>query len=64
MVRRIFALSYAFLLLVAFAAFDTHAAWSADLRLPTRPSAQQQDAPDWRKQLFEQFHRWLQRRNQ
>jgi hypothetical protein len=40
------------------------AARSADLRLPPKPAAQQQDTPEGRNQLFEEFLRWLKKRNQ
>ncbi|MGA7074902.1 MAG: hypothetical protein WBZ30_26170 [Bradyrhizobium sp.] len=39
-------------------------AWSADLRLQTKPAAQQETPLDRRKRLFEEFLRHLQKRNQ
>jgi hypothetical protein len=39
-------------------------AWSADLRLKPRPAVEAPAAADWRDRLFQQFQRYLQRRNQ
>jgi hypothetical protein len=38
-------------------------AWSADLRLQTKPAEQQETPSDRRKRLFEEFLRTLQKQN-
>jgi hypothetical protein len=45
-------------------ALMSNAARSADLRLPPKPVAQQQDTTEARNQLFEEFLRWLKKHNQ
>jgi hypothetical protein len=39
-------------------------AWSADLRIPTKPAVQQESPSDRRKRLFEEFLRRWQKQNQ
>jgi hypothetical protein len=39
-------------------------AWSADLRIPTKPAVQQETPSDRRKRLFEEFLRLRQKQNQ
>jgi len=39
-------------------------AWPADLRLQTKPAAQQETPSDRRQRLFEEFLRYRQKRNQ
>lgn len=39
-------------------------AWAADLRLQTKPAAQQETPSDRRKRLFEEFLRLRQKQNQ
>jgi hypothetical protein len=51
--------------LAAFAslALIPQSAWPADLRLPPKSVVRQEAPPDWRDRLFEEFRRYLQRRD-
>lgn len=52
------------LTVILSAVLTPQSAWSADLRLPTKPIVRHDAPPDWRTRLFEDFRRYLQRRNQ
>lgn len=66
MLLRIFSLPLAAvaLLVLSSAVLFPQSAWPADLRLPTKPIVRRDPPPDWRTRLFEDFRRYLQRRNQ
>ena len=51
------------LFVVSSAALIPQDAWSADLRLPAKPIVRHDSPPDWRTRLFEDFRRYLQRRD-
>jgi hypothetical protein len=68
MVRRIFfrivfkLLGAAVLLAVSASAPPvSESAWSADLRLPPKPDVKQETPAEWRRHLFEEFQRYLER---
>jgi hypothetical protein len=49
---------------LAGATLMPQSAWPADLRLQTKPAVQQETPLERRKRLFEEFLRYLQKRNQ
>jgi len=58
-------LSFAAAVTIASSAVLTpQQALSADLQLRPKPVVQQESPSDWRTRLFEQFQRYLQRKNQ
>ena len=52
------------LIIISSAALIPQSAWSADLRLPAKPTVRQESPSEQRARLFEEFLRYLQRRNQ
>jgi hypothetical protein len=67
MLRKNFSsLRFATLLLasVSSAVAISECAWSADVRLKTKPTVREDTPSDWRIRRFEEFRRYLQRRNQ
>jgi hypothetical protein len=57
------ALAAVALIVISSAVVNPQPAWSADLRIP-KPAVRHDTPSDWRTQLFENFRRYLQRRNQ
>lgn len=65
MLLKIFSpLGAAALLVMSSAVLFPQSAWPADLRLPAKPIVRHDPPSDWRTRLFEDFRRYLQRRNQ
>lgn len=52
------------LIVISSAILIPQSARSADLRLPSKPIVRHDPPSDWRTRLFEDFRRYLQRRNQ
>jgi hypothetical protein len=54
----------ALFVVLAGATLIPESAWSADLRLQTKPPEQREAPPDRRRRLFDEFLRYLEKRDQ